>query len=188
MASGRRHDQATWLLALPVGLLAWPWLGWGGTGTTALAFLVGGLMLSPDLDTRSRPTARWGVLAPLWWPYRRLMRHRSIVSHSPLLGTAGRLAYLAALALGLGLLLAPLGAPTPQALAAAGLELWRQQRPLLLAALVGLEASSWLHLIQDGDPLPKTPRLLQALLRRRRRAGGRRGRRPARSRPQPRRR
>ena len=48
----------------------------------------------------------------------------------------------------------------------AGQTLWRQQRPLLLAALAGLEASSWLHLIQDGDPLPKTPRLLR---RRRRR-------------------
>lgn len=47
--------------------------------------------------------------------------------------------------------------------------LWSQQRPLLLAALVGVEASSWLHLLQDGDPLPRLPRLL------RRRRRGRRG-------------
>jgi uncharacterized metal-binding protein len=49
-------------------------------------------------------------------------------------------------------------------------ELWRQQRPLLLAALVGVEASAWLHLIQDGDPMPRTPRLLRR--RGRRRQGG----------------
>ena len=66
-----------------------------------LAFLVGGLWLSPDLDTRSNPTRRWGPLRLLWWPYRRLLRHRSLLSHSPLLGTAGRLLYLLALVLGL---------------------------------------------------------------------------------------
>jgi len=31
----------------------------------------------------------------------------------------------------------------------------------VLSALVGLEASSWLHLIQDGDPMPRLPRLLR---------------------------
>jgi uncharacterized metal-binding protein len=31
----------------------------------------------------------------------------------------------------------------------------------VIAALVGLEASAWLHLVQDGDPMPKTPRLLR---------------------------
>jgi hypothetical protein len=35
--------------------------------------------------------------------------------------------------------------------------------------LIGVEASSWLHLIQDGDPLPRLPRLLQRKRRRRRR-------------------
>ena len=61
-------------------LLGWP------TGLTAgLAFLVGGLWLSPDLDTRSRPSKRWGWLAVLWWPYRRLVRHRGWMSHLSLI-------------------------------------------------------------------------------------------------------
>jgi len=38
---------------------------------------------------------------------------------------------------------------------------------------VGIEASSWLHLVQDGDPMPRLPRLLRAL-----RPRGRRKRRP----------
>ena len=175
VASGREHDRATCLLALPAGLLVGPWLGWSGAAAAALAFLLGGLWLSPDLDTQSRPTARWGVLTGLWWPYRRLLRHRSLLSHSPLLGSAGRLAYLAAAALLLLLLLHPLGAPAPAVLWRQGQRLWLEHRTPLLGALLGLEASSWLHLIQDGDPLPRLPRLLRP--RRRRRRGSRRRRR-----------
>ncbi len=158
MANGRQHDRATWLLALPYGLLCWPWLGLTGVGLGALSFLLGGLLLSPDLDTRSNPTRRWGPLRLLWWPYRRCLAHRSLLSHSPLLGTAGRLLYLAAVILLLSAALVPLGSPSPGALLETATQLWSEQKPLLVAALVGLEASSWLHLIQDGDPLPRLRR------------------------------
>ncbi|MEY4430768.1 MAG: hypothetical protein RLZZ533_704 [Cyanobacteriota bacterium] len=168
MASGRAHDRATGLLALPFGLLWWPWLGAAGSLSAGLGFLVGGLWLSPDLDTPSNPTRRWGPLRILWAPYRRLLSHRSLLSHTPLLGSAGRLAYLAALLLALSWLAQPLGAPQPAALLQRAAVLWIHQRPLLLAALVGIEASAWLHLLQDGDPLPRLPRAL-----RRRRRGGR---------------
>jgi uncharacterized metal-binding protein len=160
VASGRAHDRATWLLALPFGLLWAPALGPAGIGCAGLGFLLGGLLLSPDLDTHSNATRRWGPLRLLWWPYRRGLAHRSLLSHSPLLGTAGRLAYLAFLALLAAALLAPLGlgVPAPPQLLAAAVALWQGQRPLVLSALVGVEASSWLHLIQDGDPLPRLPR------------------------------
>ena len=161
------------MLALPFGLLCWPVLGWIGSVTGALAFLIGGLLLSPDLDTRSRPSRRWGPLQLLWWPYRQLLRHRSLLSHGPVLGTLGRLAYLAAVTLALAGLLAPWGAPTPLALLHWGQQLWRQQPALLLLALAGLEASAWLHLIQDGDPVAKPPRILRLLSRRRRHRAGR---------------
>jgi len=167
LARGRAHDRATWLLALPFGLLWGPWLGASGVATAGLSFLLGGLWLSPDLDTRSNPTRRWGPLRLLWWPYRRLLRHRSLLSHSPLLGTGGRLLYLGALLLGLCLLGQPLGTPRPAELVEQLRTLWDQQRPLGLAALVGLEASAWLHLLQDGDPGPHWPRLLRRPRRRR---------------------
>jgi len=51
-------------------------------------------------------------------------------------------------------LLQPLGAPDPQHLAIKLQQCWLLQRGLCIAALGGLEASAWLHLIQDGDPLP----------------------------------
>jgi uncharacterized metal-binding protein len=72
-----------------------------------------------------------------------------------------RLLYLGGAVLLFSALLAPLGSPTPGQLVAAAPTLWQHQRPWLLAALVSLEASSWLHLIQDGDPLPRLPRLLR---------------------------
>jgi uncharacterized metal-binding protein len=155
MASGRDHDRITWLLSLPFAALWWPGLGLAGVAAAGLGFLLGGLWLSPDLDTRSNPTRRWGPLRVLWWPYRRLLPHRSPLSHSPLLGSAGRLAYLAIVSLLLSGLLAPLGGPSPVAVVRATRAMWHEQRQLMLAALVGLEASAWLHLIQDGDPIPR---------------------------------
>jgi uncharacterized metal-binding protein len=171
MAGGRSHDRATTLLALPFALLWWPGLGLAGVTVAGLAFLAGGLWLSPDLDTRSRASGRWGPLHLLWWPYRRLLSHRSLLSHSPLLGTAGRLAYLAAAGTLAIAALHPFGAPAPHRLLEQAQALWQSRHPLVLAALVGLEASSWLHLVQDGDPLPRLPRPLRAVLRLLRRAG-----------------
>ncbi len=165
MASGRAHDRATGWLALPFGLLCWPPLGPEGAVVGGLSFLVGGLWLSPDLDTRSNATRRWGPLALLWWPYRRVLSHRSALSHTPLLGSAGRLLYLAAAVALLSQLLQPLGTPSAARLVASLQGLVTQRPPLLLTALAGLEASSWLHLLQDGDPWPRLPRPLRRLRR-----------------------
>ena len=172
MASGRSHDRATGLLALPFGLLWWPLLGAMGTMVAAAAFLIGGLWLSPDLDTRSNATRRWGPLRLLWWPYRRWLPHRSLLSHSPVLGTAGRLLYLSVLVMFISLLLMPYGSPGPDQLMNALQQHWVDRQALVVAALVGLEMSSWLHLLQDGDPLPRfrfKPLKLSKRLRRRRR-------------------
>jgi uncharacterized metal-binding protein len=168
VASGRSHDRATWVLALPFGALWWPWQGLAGSAMAAAAFLLGGLWLSPDLDTRSNATRRWGPLRLLWWPYRTLLRHRSLISHTPLIGSAGRLLYLSVLVLGISWLAQPLGAPAPINLLQRCQQLWRSQPGLVWAALVAIEASAWLHLIQDGDPMPALPRLLRARSRRRR--------------------
>ena len=139
------------LLSLPLGLMvAWP-LGLSAGVITAAAFLVGGLWLSPDLDTRSNALHRWGPLGGIWWPYRRLIRHRSIWSHGPLIGTTTRLSLLLAWTLLVSVLI-PSVSPS---LVLTNLQNTLQQYPLQATAmLLGLEASVWLHLIQDGDPWP----------------------------------
>jgi len=90
------------------------------------------------------------------------------------LGSAGRLLYLAGLIAGLAWLLQPWGAPSPGQLGSALGRLWQDQRATCLAMLCGLEASAWLHLIQDGDPMPRLPRLLHRQHRKPRRRTRRR--------------
>ena len=152
MASGRIHDRATTWLALPFGLLWAPSLGGKGVLVAGLAFLVGGLWLSPDLDTHSNATRRWGPLRGLWFPYRQLICHRSLLSHSPFLGTAGRLLYLGGLFAVVAVVLAPLLETGLARMGSAVVDVWASHRPLLLAGLTGVEASGWLHLLLDGDP------------------------------------
>ena len=151
MASGRNHDSATALWSLPWGLVIALVLGWRAGLIGAASFLIGGLWLSPDLDTRSLALRRWGALQWLWWPYRTLLPHRSFWSHGPMIGTLLRLLLL----LGWGTLVMALLpgrsiAELPQVL----LQAVRRHPVPALAVVVSLEASVWLHLLLDGDPWP----------------------------------
>jgi len=96
MPSGRTHDQITlWSLPLVAGLT------FGHTQSSNLtllvsgSFLFGGLMFGPDLDIYSCQYQRWGWFKPIWLPYQKSLRHRSVWSHGPLIGTALRILYLA---------------------------------------------------------------------------------------------
>jgi uncharacterized metal-binding protein len=57
-------------------------------------FLVSGLIFGPDLDLYSIHYKRWGKLRWLWQPYQQALKHRSIWSHGPIIGTIGRIIYL----------------------------------------------------------------------------------------------
>ena len=157
VASGRDHDRATLACCLPIGLLTGWWLGSVNGALTALAFLVGGLWLSPDLDVRSTALRRWGVLGGIWWPYRRLLPHRSFLSHGPLIGMTVRLAWLSVLMLliwtATALLFSP-AIPTPYQAWPELVKALKEHPRTWIGVLVGLESSVWLHLILDGDPLP----------------------------------
>ena len=95
LPSGRIHDRVTlWSLPLIAGGtlcathradLAF-WVSGG--------FLVSGLILGPDLDLYSVHYKRWGMLRWLWRPYQQAIKHRSIWSHGPIIGTIGRILYL----------------------------------------------------------------------------------------------
>ena len=95
MPSGRTHDRVTlWSLPIIAGstLLV--------TSRADLAFwvsggfLVSGLIFGPDLDLYSIHYKRWGKLRWLWKPYQQALKHRSIWSHGPIIGTIGRIIYL----------------------------------------------------------------------------------------------
>ncbi len=95
MPSGRTHDRVTlWSLPLVASLTFARTQSDRLTLLVAGGFLFGGLMFGPDLDIRSRQYQRWGWLRWMWLPYQKSLRHRSLLSHGPILGTVLRIVYL----------------------------------------------------------------------------------------------
>lgn len=99
MPSGKAHDVITLALVPPTAagtylLLRDPLLA----AIVTIAFVFAGLMFGPDLDTNSRPYRRWGPARLLWYPYRRVVKHRSRFSHGLVFGTLVRTAYFLAVA------------------------------------------------------------------------------------------
>jgi uncharacterized metal-binding protein len=97
------------VLAVPACFLT---LGYSGNWTNALACGAGclaGIAITPDLDQEGLSSSEYWIIkwtlglgflwTMLWYPYARLCKHRSVISHFPFIGTAGRLAYLSILPL-----------------------------------------------------------------------------------------
>ena len=96
MPSGKTHDKLTVITALaavPVWWLEAPARDWVGLTVGLTAYLFSGFWLSDDLDTRSLAYKRWGAFRFLWWPYQKLVPHRSWVSHGIGFGPIFRVAY-----------------------------------------------------------------------------------------------
>ena len=111
----------------------------------AVACMVGELLLSPDLDHPAgcRAFRRWWILRAIWIPYQSLVWHRSPWSHWPIIGTAGRLAYLGVPLYGAACLVGgPEAVPELHRWATTH---WRE----IVAAVAGVELSAVLHLLGD---------------------------------------
>lgn len=94
MPSGRTHDWVTFLLAVPTAMAGYAFTqNFASAAVVGAAFLFGGLMFGPDLDTVSRPLSRWSVFRILWLPYRSFFRHRSRFTHGLVFGSLLRVVY-----------------------------------------------------------------------------------------------
>src|SRR5688572_25545284 len=94
MPSGRTHDAITFLLTVPAAAAAYAASeNLASAAVVGAAFLVGGLMFGPDLDTVSRQYSRWSILRFLWFPYRSFFKHRSRFSHGLIFGALFRAVY-----------------------------------------------------------------------------------------------
>jgi len=115
----------------------------------ASSHLLGGLYLSPDLDLKSLPWKRWGLLKFIWLPYQNFIPHRHWLSHAPVIGTTVRLLYLS-------VLLSPVVIALFWELQP--LQLGNDFKYSVAVALVGVEVSALNHLLLDGllIPLPKS--------------------------------
>lgn len=104
MASGEVHLRVTLFLAPVAGVTTFL-----VTGSPALALwstvgCLAGVLLTPDLDQESINYVEWMLIRvtlglgylwlAFWGPYSTLLRHRSWVSHGPLIGTLGRILYI----------------------------------------------------------------------------------------------
>lgn len=76
------------------------------------AVIISTIWLSPDLDTDSKSHSRWGLLRWYWYPYKKIVAHRSWLSHSGPLSATLRLFYLFAPVL-FSLLFLPYSGLTP---------------------------------------------------------------------------
>jgi len=92
--SGKFHDAITFILALPACAATYTLMGsFSISAVVAAAFVFGGLMFGPDLDTVSRQYSRWLIFRFIWFPYRRFFKHRSRFSHGLIFGAFGRVVY-----------------------------------------------------------------------------------------------
>ncbi|NQE38165.1 metal-binding protein [Microcoleus asticus] len=156
MPSGRTHDQITmWSLPLVAALTFGQTQSSNLTLLVSGSFLFGGLMFGPDLDIYSCQYQRWGWFKPIWLPYQKSLRHRSFLSHGPLIGTALRILYLAiwiAVFGMLGLAIAEkvgnLGGNWQDAVLSYGRSI-RQHHIEILAVYIGLELGAMSHYLSD---------------------------------------
>lgn len=154
MASGKNHDRSIYIATPILGILSGyyfsPLLGL----IVASSHLLGGLYLSPDLDLKSLPWKRWGILRFLWIPYQQIP-HRHWLSHAPVIGSLGRLIYLAVLVSPAGIALYK---SIPRVRVAD--DFWIA----IVAVLIGIELSALNHLLLDGLLIP-LPRKIKIWLR-----------------------
>ncbi|AKG22552.1 metal-binding protein [Calothrix sp. 336/3] len=95
MPSGRTHDRITlWTLPVIAGVTYMQTRSGNLTLVVVSGYMFGGLMFGPDLDIFSIHYQRWGWLRWIWLPYQKSLRHRSFLSHGPVIGTTLRIVYL----------------------------------------------------------------------------------------------
>lgn len=156
MPTGRTHDRIT-LTSLPIVGGSTLLLSHSTRLTLIVcaSFLFSGLMFGPDLDIYSCQYRRWGWLRWLWLPYQKMLRHRSLFSHGPVIGTIVRVLYLAIWLLLLGSIGLSLAIYSRQMAWdwQAGIEVakrYLEQYPFEgLALFVGLELGAMSHYLSD---------------------------------------
>ena len=149
MDSGQEHENDIKVSTLPIGIIISLIFDIQTGILFAIVFFISGLWLSPDLDTLSKPLKRWGIIKFLWWPYRKLIPHRSILSHGPFIGTTIRLCYLIGMftiiikIININILTSSLNPINEMS------NLISKYPRQFKIIFFGTEASAWLHLIKD---------------------------------------
>jgi len=151
MSSGKVHARHSIILVLPTAFFVDRAFGLAAAGGAAIGCGLLGQALSPDLDQQDLTRSDWlvlrrlgplgGLWLALWFLYAWLIPHRHWASHAPVIGTVGRVLYMALLP---------------------ALFVWWKQYTLsfpplfvqfLFGLFLGLCVSDIAHWIADGFPL-----------------------------------
>lgn len=145
MASEKNHDQSIYVATPVVLVIGTHYFGWELGVIAASAHLLGGLLLSPDLDLISQSYKRWGPLRGIWVPYQKFIpKHRHWLSHGILIGSVLRLLYLSIWGTLLWLIV-----PALSQVHWVGVTIHN-----FAAFFIGIELSAINHLLLDGLLLP----------------------------------
>lgn len=90
MPGGYFHQIVTMVAVVPVTVGVATATGNFGSGLDAGLGCLVGVIINPDLDL----VAANRVLRLIFWPYRAAIPHRSLLSHSPVMGTLIRITYI----------------------------------------------------------------------------------------------
>ena len=136
MANRRTHNAAIAVVALPSAISVWIYTRDLLAAALSFGFCLLGQPLTPDLDQE-------GWVGPFWQPYARMIEHRHIWSHLPVLGTVGRIVYV---------LIVPI------TILSVNYRWWEHIDIALLEwvalwAFVGLTIADTTHWVLDGFPL-----------------------------------
>ena len=97
--------MASLVAAIPAGVAAWYLTADIAGALAVMAGCASGVLIMPDLDTAEGKTVEaerivgkvvlvGGLWSAYWFPYAKVFKHRSKISHFPCIGTAIRLLYL----------------------------------------------------------------------------------------------
>jgi uncharacterized metal-binding protein len=127
-----------------------------------IAFLGGslsGILLSPDLDIDGKTYAEQDPLFGslwyiIWWPYGKLISHRSFFSHFPIIGTFGRQLYLVLL------LWAIKTVVFPEVIVEFDYTLLQNYTGFVVSFYTGLIMADFVHYLRDSGPYKMTKKQL----------------------------
>jgi uncharacterized metal-binding protein len=148
MSSGKFHRTFNTVASVPItGALIF---GLGTPVPLALSFAAGYTIatyfINPDLDLYSDGYQSWGIFRFYWYPYQKILAHRSFLSHAPIVGTLFRIAYLLTLPV---LVLLLVGTAARNSVREALLAWIPQFLPYILMFILGMVISDALHLVLD---------------------------------------
>ncbi len=94
MANGKAHKKINLVfLAIGIGAVLISSQHYVHGISIIIGYLFGTYWMNPDLDIKSNPYRRWGLLRFMWIPYQKL-KHRSIWTHGYVIGDIIRYLYI----------------------------------------------------------------------------------------------